>query len=118
MNSNNPSSCFIQSLVIQLSVKEAIIPTGTMKGNTDRDIDLKKLQAVLDRCGVVVTERKPSALCHYIHCILNSSFPGEFTVKNLSHDLPRLLKNSVESTSSADQTATIRKSHKKLIYIG
>ncbi|KAF8803517.1 DNA mismatch repair protein [Phlegmacium glaucopus] len=81
----------LESLVIQLSVKEAIISTGTIKGNTDRDIDLKKLTAVLDRCGVVVTERKPS----------------EFTVKNLSHDLPRLLKNSAESTSSADHTATI-----------
>ncbi len=51
-----------QSLVIQLSVKEAIIPTGTASGTTDRDIDLNKLKAVLDRCGVVVTERKPSEL--------------------------------------------------------
>lgn len=50
----------IQSLVIQLSVKEAIIPTGTASGSTDRDIDLNKMKAVLDRCGVVVTERKPS----------------------------------------------------------
>lgn len=60
LNSNHFSSYLIQSLVIQLSAKEAIIPTGTVKGNTDRDIDLKKLKAVLDRCGVVVTERKPS----------------------------------------------------------
>lgn len=52
----------LQSLVIQLSVKEAIIPTGTTSGTTDRDIDLNKLKAVLDRCGVVVTERKPSKL--------------------------------------------------------
>ena len=58
MNSNHTRSHLIQSLVIQLSAKEAIIPTGTAKGNTDRDIDLKKLKAVLDRCGVVVTERK------------------------------------------------------------
>ena len=63
MNSNHSNSHLIQSLVIQLSAKEAIIPTGTVKGNTDRDIDLKKLKAVLDRCGVVVTERKPSTLC-------------------------------------------------------
>ena len=41
--------------------------------------------------------------------MLNSSFPGEFTVKNLSHDLPRLLKSSDEMASSADHTATIRK---------
>jgi DNA mismatch repair protein MSH2 len=41
-------------------VKEAIIPTGTVSGTTDRDIDLNKLKAVLERCEVVITERKPS----------------------------------------------------------
>jgi DNA mismatch repair protein MSH2 len=94
----------MQSLVIQLSVKEAIIPTGTTTGTTDRDIDLNKLKAVLDRCNVVVTERKPSEsryfsipakkLVHYI-------FAGEFTVKNLPNDLPRLLKRAGESFDSA-----------------
>jgi DNA mismatch repair protein MSH2 len=49
-----------QSLVTQLSVKEAIIPTGTVSGATDRDLDLSKLKAVFERCGIVVTERKPS----------------------------------------------------------
>lgn len=53
-------SLVAQSLIIQLSVKEAIIPTGTASGTTDRDFDLNKLKAVLDRCGVVITERKPS----------------------------------------------------------
>ena len=52
---------FVQTLIIQLSVKEALIPTGTTSGTTERDFDLKKLKEVLDRCGVVVTERKPSA---------------------------------------------------------
>lgn len=41
-------------------MKEAIIPTGTASGTTERDFDLKKLKEVLDRCGVVITERKPS----------------------------------------------------------
>lgn len=41
-------------------MKEAIIPTGTASGMSDRDIDLKKLRVVLDRCGVIITERKPS----------------------------------------------------------
>lgn len=36
------------------------MPTGTTTGTTDRDIDLAKLKASLDRCGIVVTERKPS----------------------------------------------------------
>ena len=47
-------------MIIQLGVKEAIIPTGTISGNTDRDHELKKLKDVLERCGVVITERKPS----------------------------------------------------------
>ena len=50
----------MQSLIIQLSVKEAIVPSGTVAGKTDRDIDLAQMKVVLDRCGVVVTERKPS----------------------------------------------------------
>ena len=50
----------MQTLIIQLSVKEAIIPTGTASGTTERDFDLKKLKEVLDRCGIVITERKPS----------------------------------------------------------
>ncbi|KAI0635322.1 DNA mismatch repair protein [Trametes polyzona] len=81
-----------ETLIIQLSVKEAIIPTGTTSGTTERDFDLKKLKEVLDRCGVVITERKPS----------------EFTTKSIGDDLLRLLNpSSVPSTSSSDATATI-----------
>ncbi|KAG5644351.1 hypothetical protein DXG03_008648 [Asterophora parasitica] len=81
-----------ESLIIQLSVKEAIVPTGTTTGTTDRDIDLNKLKAVLDRCGVVVSERKPS----------------EFTAKNIADDIPRLLKpTSASAASTADATMTI-----------
>jgi len=47
-------------MVIQLSVKEAIVPTSSATGATNRDIDLAKVRALLDRCGIVVTERKPS----------------------------------------------------------
>ena len=50
----------VQTLVIQLAVKEAIIPTGTVSGTTERDLELKKLKDVLERCNVVITERKPS----------------------------------------------------------
>ncbi|KAJ3736284.1 muts domain V-domain-containing protein [Lentinula guzmanii] len=84
-----------ESLIIQLSVKEAILPTGTASGNTDRDVDLNKLKAVLDRCGVVVTERKPS----------------EFSTKNVADDLPRLLSAaampSATENTSADASVTI-----------
>ncbi|KAH7924717.1 DNA mismatch repair protein [Leucogyrophana mollusca] len=73
-----------ESLIIQLSVKEAIIPTGTASGTTDRDIDLNKLKAVLERCGVVVTERKPS----------------EFTVKHIEDDIMKLVASD-ETLSEA-----------------
>jgi DNA mismatch repair protein MSH2 len=48
-----------QTLVIQLSVKEALIASGTKSGNTDKDLEVNKLKQVLERCGVVITERKP-----------------------------------------------------------
>ncbi|THH04825.1 hypothetical protein EW146_g10072 [Bondarzewia mesenterica] len=61
--------------------EDALIPTGTTLGTTDRDFDLKKLKNVLDRCGVVFTERKPS----------------EFT---LEEDLTRLLTLSTTASPS------------------
>ncbi|KAJ2912918.1 hypothetical protein MD484_g7501, partial [Candolleomyces efflorescens] len=82
----------LESLVIQLSVKEAIIPSGTTSGTSDRDLDLNKLKGVLDRCGVVITERKPS----------------EFMAKNIADVLPELLvPSSAPSGSSADPSTLI-----------
>ncbi|THH09566.1 hypothetical protein EW145_g1915 [Phellinidium pouzarii] len=78
----------VESLIIQLSVKEAVIPMSSKSGNTDRDIELNKLKGVLERCGVVISERKQS----------------EFTAKNIDQDLARLL---LESTSNVDATASI-----------
>ncbi|KAF6757736.1 muts domain V-domain-containing protein [Ephemerocybe angulata] len=62
--SSNLGGADVQSLVIQLSVKEAIIPVGTSSGTSDRDIDLQKLKGVLERCGIVITERKPTNALH------------------------------------------------------
>ena len=47
-------------LVIQLGVKEAIIPASSKSGTTDQDLEMNKLKGVFERCGVVVTERKHS----------------------------------------------------------
>ncbi|TFK49468.1 DNA mismatch repair protein [Heliocybe sulcata] len=81
-----------ESLIIQLNVKEALITTGTASGKTERDVDLNKLKAVLERCGVVVTERKPS----------------EFTAKNIQEDLVRLLTPASTSSSvTIDSAITI-----------
>lgn len=67
-----------QTLVVQLGVKEALVTTGTASGTTDRDFDLRKLKEVLDRCGVVITERKPS---QYIY----SSSTDSRTLNSISH---------------------------------
>ncbi|KAI6001586.1 DNA mismatch repair protein [Pisolithus orientalis] len=74
-----------ESLVIQLSAKEAIIPTGTASGTTDRDIELNKLKAVLERCNVVITERKPS----------------EFTAKNIVDDVRKLTQQESDMEDSS-----------------
>ncbi|TCD65445.1 MutS-like protein [Steccherinum ochraceum] len=89
---DNDSFSNTESLIIQLAVKEAIIPTGTASGTTERDHDLTKLKDVLERCGVVFTERKPS----------------EFTAKSIGDDLVRLLNpSSIPSSSSVDAAMTI-----------
>lgn len=44
-----------ESLLIQLGVKECLIPADPR----GKDAELAKLRVVLDRCNVVITERKP-----------------------------------------------------------
>ncbi|KAF7335971.1 DNA mismatch repair protein 2 [Mycena sanguinolenta] len=99
------------SLIIQLSVKEAIIPTGTVSGTTDRDVDLNKLKAVLERCDVMVTERKPSANAAFVERATISFILGEFSAKNIADDIPRLLSakatEALGGSSSADASAII-----------
>lgn len=63
---------------------------------------------MLDRCNVVVTERKPSeyvSVLHYFTKHVIYVITGEFTVKNLPNDLPRLLKGTAELL---DSSAAIR----------
>ncbi|KAG1800485.1 DNA mismatch repair protein MutS [Suillus plorans] len=93
------SSHWLNSLLfIRLSVKEAIIPTGT----TDRDLDLSKLKAVFERCVVVVTERKPtelslpsalsapSASISYLSLLSDPSNHGAYKLR--THDLARCMR--------------------------
>ncbi|KZO98513.1 putative DNA mismatch repair protein MSH2 [Calocera viscosa TUFC12733] len=62
----------IESLVIQLGVKECLIQSDEKR----TDFDLGKLRGVLDRCNVVITERRTN----------------EFAVRNVEQDLRRILK--------------------------
>jgi hypothetical protein len=96
--------------VIQLSVKEAIVPSGT----SDRDHDLNKLKSVLDRCGVVLIERKPSASTTTFRGGrgLTRGAIGEFMAKDVLSGL--LVPSSILSGSSADPSTLIRASNSAL----
>lgn len=88
---DNDAFSNIETLAIQLGIKEAIVPTGTASGATDRDFDLKKLKDVLDRCGIVITERKPS----------------EFVAKTVEDDLTRLLAPPTTGAGTAEGSTVI-----------
>ena len=95
--------------MIQLSVKEAIIPAPTKNGSTDRDLELVKLRSVLDRCGVVVTERKQGGFVlknkRDVSYKLMHDQIGEFVSKNFEQNLSRLI---VEPSSGLDVSLSIR----------
>lgn len=69
----------LESLIVQLGVKECIMQT---EGKT-ADYDLSKLRQVLERCNTVVTERKPV----------------EFSTKDVEQDLTRLLSGNQQVTA-------------------
>ncbi|KAI9458862.1 DNA mismatch repair protein [Lactarius psammicola] len=71
--------------------RKPLYPQGTASGGTDRDFDLKKLKDVLDRCGIVITERKPS----------------EFMAKTVEEDLSRLLAPLTTGTSTTEGSTVI-----------
>ncbi|KAK9489745.1 muts domain V-domain-containing protein [Lipomyces doorenjongii] len=67
-----------ESLVIQLGVKECLLH----QNEGEKDLDLKKIRGIADRCGIVITERKSS----------------DFATRDIEQDLSRLL--SVEMSAS------------------
>nr|WJN24899.1 MSH2 [Pseudozyma thailandica] len=62
-----------ESLIIQLGVKECILP----KDDKGADLDLKKLKDVIERCGVVMFDNRRA----------------DFSAKNIEQDLRRLLRD-------------------------
>lgn len=64
-----------ESLVIQLGVKECLVMTD--EGH--KDYELIKLKAILQRCDIVITERKKS----------------EFSIKDVEQDFNRLLDEEI-----------------------
>ncbi|KAF8755593.1 DNA mismatch repair [Rhizoctonia solani] len=76
---NDLLSNFEVPLLIQLDVKECVMQADDKR----TDIDLNKLREVIERCNVVLTERKS----------------GEFNAKNIEQDLGRLLKGDLATTA-------------------
>ncbi|CEL63099.1 DNA mismatch repair protein msh-2 OS=Neurospora crassa (strain ATCC 24698 / 74-OR23-1A / CBS 708,71 / DSM 1257 / FGSC 987) GN=msh-2 PE=3 SV=1 [Rhizoctonia solani AG-1 IB] len=68
-----------EALLIQLDVKECVMQADDKR----TDIDLNKLREVIERCNVVLTERKS----------------GDFNAKNIEQDLGRLLKGDLATTA-------------------
>ncbi|QRV82157.1 DNA mismatch repair protein MutS [Ceratobasidium sp. AG-Ba] len=68
-----------EALLIQLDVKECVMQSDDKR----TDIDLNKLREVIERCNVVLTERKA----------------GDFNAKNIEQDLGRLLKTDLATAA-------------------
>jgi DNA mismatch repair protein MSH2 len=82
-------------LLIQLGVKECLIQADPK----EKDVELGKLRVVLERCNVVITERKPSKVQRQCFSgVFLFFFAGEFTSSNIEQDLTRLLKGEMATT--------------------
>lgn len=89
----------VESLIIQLGVKECLLPSND-KGN---DHDLTKLKTLVERCGIVVTEVKPS----------------DFNMKDIEQDLDRLLKSgAVKQSSEFDMKIAMSSASVLINYLG
>jgi DNA mismatch repair protein MSH2 len=72
-----------ESLLIQLGVKECLIQVD----KSEKDIEMAKLKAIIDSCGIAISERSPS----------------DFATKDIDQDLARLLKDE-KATGTLPQT--------------
>ncbi|GJN93057.1 hypothetical protein Rhopal_006102-T1 [Rhodotorula paludigena] len=68
-----------EALLIQLGVKEALV----VDQDKALEYDLAKLKTLIERCGIVITERKKS----------------EFTKGDVEQDLNRLLRGSLQAST-------------------
>ncbi|KAK6509383.1 MutS-like protein [Arthrobotrys musiformis] len=89
-----------ESLLIQLGVKECIIQTNDSK----KDIENTKLRSIIDRCGVVITDKKSA----------------DFAGKDVEQDLTRLLKDDVAvgSLPQADLKVAMGAASALIRYLG
>ncbi|SCV69244.1 BQ2448_2264 [Microbotryum intermedium] len=98
-----------QALLIQLGVKEVLLPSE----DKATDYDLKKIYTLVERCNIVLTDRKKSEfraptkkLCSANLPILNGA-TDEFTAKDVEQDLNRLLRGDVPASTRRKPTSPV-----------
>lgn len=74
-----------EALIIQLGVRECLIPQD--KSEKEKDPELAKLRQIIDNCGVAIAERPA----------------GDFGIRDIDQDLARLLKDE-KATALLPQT--------------
>ncbi|KAF3911672.1 hypothetical protein AA313_de0202885 [Arthrobotrys entomopaga] len=89
-----------ESLLIQLGVKECIVQANESK----KDVENTKLRSVIDRCGVIITDKKST----------------DFAGKDVEQDLTRLLKDEVAvgSLPQADLKVAMGAASALIRYLG
>ncbi|KAK9462890.1 muts domain V-domain-containing protein [Lipomyces oligophaga] len=68
----------LESLIIQLGVKELLLQSDELK----KDYDLKKIRGIADRCSIAITERRSA----------------EFSPRDIEQDLTRLLSGEISAS--------------------
>ncbi|KAI8818608.1 muts domain V-domain-containing protein [Fimicolochytrium jonesii] len=82
---DNDTFSNFESLLIQLSVKECVLPEDS------QNYELRKIEGILDRCGIVVTSRKK----------------GDFQSKDIEQDLARLLDEDMAISALPEMELTV-----------
>ncbi|SGY74910.1 BQ5605_C005g03387 [Microbotryum silenes-dioicae] len=90
-----------EALLIQLGVKEVLLPSEDKAA----DYDLKKIYTLVERCNIVLTDRKKSECTFpvressFTDSPLGSGTSDEFTAKDVEQDLNRLLRGDVPAST-------------------
>lgn len=101
----------VESFIIQLGIKEMLMPmdddSKKDKEKAKVDHDAAKFRTLIDRCGVVITDRKRCLFSYYksnSRCIFRTEMAvntAEFRASNIQQDLSRLLRESEKATLDA-----------------
>ncbi|GAA94508.1 uncharacterized protein L969DRAFT_91533 [Mixia osmundae IAM 14324] len=89
-----------ESLLVQLGVKEVLMASF----EKSKEYEAEKLRQLIDRCSVVITDRKPS----------------DFNIRNIEQDLNRLLRGSpaIATLPESDLRSGMSAVNALIVYLG